>query len=288
MAELFATAPPEFVAARNALVKSLRAAKRRDDATAIAALRRPTWDEWALNAVADSDPEVVAVFADAAGAVRDAQTAAIEGRDGPDIRSSLRELRDASVELVRQAEAALVAAGRTVVAGEVNTRLSQVAGSDAAVVLLRAGLLGSGVAETDELFGDLQIAPRSPASPRRSSRVVADVTAAAPVDDPPAASAAPAIDPAAARAARADEQRRKEALVEANRRHAAAVKARHRADAEVEKAEATVARARAALDVAKGALDDATAARVSALDDERAAGAAVDAARAAVDARHVG
>ena len=91
--QLYATPPPEFVAARNELVKALRRDKRRDEATAVAALRRPGWDDWALNAVAASDADVVAGFADAAADVRAAQAAAIEGRDGPDIRVALRDLR---------------------------------------------------------------------------------------------------------------------------------------------------------------------------------------------------
>ena len=70
---LFATPPPDFVAARNEVVKALRKDKARDDATAVAALRRPGWDDWSLNTVATSDPDVVAGFVDAAAQVRDAQ-----------------------------------------------------------------------------------------------------------------------------------------------------------------------------------------------------------------------
>src|SRR3954469_6874462 len=92
--QLFASPPPEFVAARNELVKSLRKDKQREEATAVAALRRPGWDEWSLNTVAASDADVVAGFVAAAADVRDAQAAAIEGRDGPDIRAALRDLRD--------------------------------------------------------------------------------------------------------------------------------------------------------------------------------------------------
>ena len=104
--DLFATPPPDFVAARNEVVKALRKDKARDDATAVAALRRPGWDDWSLNTVATSDPDVVAGFIDAAAQVRDAQAAAIEGRDGPDIRTALRDLRDRSADLVRLADTA--------------------------------------------------------------------------------------------------------------------------------------------------------------------------------------
>src|SRR4051794_33762768 len=48
---LLTVPPDEFVAARNALAKSLRAAGRKQEAAAVAALRRPTAVDWALNMV---------------------------------------------------------------------------------------------------------------------------------------------------------------------------------------------------------------------------------------------
>ena len=91
---LYATVPTEFVAARNALVKELRHAKERDEAALVAALRKPDWTDWALNVVAAEHTDAVDEFATAAGDVRDAQSAAIEGRDGPDVRAALRALRE--------------------------------------------------------------------------------------------------------------------------------------------------------------------------------------------------
>ena len=52
--------PAEFVAARNALAKKLKADGHRDEAAAVAALRRPTVPDWALNSVALQEPDVVA------------------------------------------------------------------------------------------------------------------------------------------------------------------------------------------------------------------------------------
>ena len=64
--QLFAAPPTEFVAARNELVKALRREKRREEATAVAALRRPGWDDWALNVVAAEQPPTVDAFTGAA------------------------------------------------------------------------------------------------------------------------------------------------------------------------------------------------------------------------------
>jgi hypothetical protein len=273
--QLYGTPPPEFVATRNERVKALRRDKRRDEATALAALRRPGWDDWALNAVAASDPDVVDGFAAAAADVRAAQAAAIEGRDGPDIRVALRDLRDRSADLVRGAEAALAGVGRHPTAGEINARLSQVAASDVAVAQLRAGVLGSGDAAPDDLFADLSPAPtagrRSPARTRT-----------APAAPTPPKPAEPAERSERVAADKAEVTRRKEALVEANRVHAAAVKARRRAAGEVDKVTATLERARAAAAAADAALDTARAELDRATAAEEVAEAAVEAARAAV------
>jgi hypothetical protein len=286
--ELFATPPPDFVAARNEVVKALRKEKARDDATAVAALRRPGWDEWSLNAVAASDPDVVTGFVEAAAEVRDAQAAAIEGRDGPDIRSALRDLRDRSADLVRLADSALDGVGRQAAAGEINARLSKVAASDVAAAQLVAGILGSGDAAPNELFADLQPAPAR-ATPAKPATKAAKATKATKATKEPATEASstttePKPTAAEERAARAEAARRKEALVEANRVHAAAVKARHRADAGREKATAAVERARGALAEAEATAADAQRELDDAVAAEDAAADAVEAARAAVDA----
>ena len=168
--ELFATPPPDFVAARNEVVKALRKDKARDDATAVAALRRPGWDEWALNAVATSDPAVVAGFIEAAAQVRDAQAAAIEGREGPDIRSALRDLRDRSADLVRLADGALAGAGRQAAAGEINARLSKVAASDVAPPSWSPGSSVPAMPAPNELFADLQPGRRPARKPTTATK----------------------------------------------------------------------------------------------------------------------
>ena len=153
----------------NEVVKALRKEKRRDEATALAALRRPGWDDWALNVVAAEQPRTVTAFTGAAADVRDAQAAAIEGRDGPDIRDALKSLRDRSAELVGLATDALGRAGRQPGPGELNARLAEVAASDTAAAQLRAAILGSGDASPQDLFGELEPAPR-PAPARKPAQ----------------------------------------------------------------------------------------------------------------------
>ncbi len=87
--ELYTTPPAQFVAARNQLVKERRAAKDRESATAVGKLRKPGMADWALNVVAAEHGDDISAFLTAAATVRDAQAAAIEGRDGPDVRGGV-------------------------------------------------------------------------------------------------------------------------------------------------------------------------------------------------------
>jgi hypothetical protein len=74
--DLFRAPPAEFVAARDELVRRLRAEKRKDDAAEVKALRRPTPTLWALNQLSDSDAEGVEELREAGRATRAAQEAA--------------------------------------------------------------------------------------------------------------------------------------------------------------------------------------------------------------------
>jgi hypothetical protein len=76
---LFRTPPDRFVAERDALVKELRDAGRDDEAAAVKALRKPTATVWALNQLAERQPEALAALFEAGRALRAAQTDAIAG-----------------------------------------------------------------------------------------------------------------------------------------------------------------------------------------------------------------
>ena len=271
--DLYATPPPEFVAARNELVKVLRRDKRRDDASALAALRRPGWDDWALNTVAGRDAASIAGFASAAADVREAQSAAIEGRDGPDVRAALKELRERSAELVGRAEAALAEVGRPASAGEITARLSQVATNDVAVAQLLVGILGSGDTAPKDLFGGLEPAAR-PAT--RSKAAPAKRAAVARARD------ATGGNDRAERADRLVREQRRAALADASRVQRAAVATRRRAAADADKAAATVEKARAALATAEDGLAAAQAELDTATSAAAAAEEALDAARSLV------
>ena len=212
------------------MAKALRREKQREEATAVAALRRPGWDDWALNAVAAEQPETVDAFTRAAGDVRDAQAAAIEGREGPDIREALRTLRERSGELVALATDVLGRVGRQPGPGELNARLSEVAGSETGAAQLRAGILGSGDVAPQDLFADLEPSSRPAPRPKPAKRA-----------------AAKRAEPASDRREEARRQRRLDAIAAATAKHDAAASALQHAEAAVRRAEhelATVQRER--------------------------------------------
>jgi hypothetical protein len=165
--QLLATPPDEFVAARNALVKQLKAEGERDQAAEVGAMRRPAWVDWALNVTATEHPADVERFADAAEAMRDAQRSAVTGRAGVDLRTAMIGLRDRTGELARRANAALTGHGRPAALPDITERLAEIATSDAFTEQLRAGLLLGEAGDDGGLgFGDVDTGdtarPRKP------------------------------------------------------------------------------------------------------------------------------
>ncbi len=278
--ELFATPPPDFVEARNALVKRLRAEKRRDEAALIAKIRRPNWVDWALNAVAAGDGELVEDFAGAAEVLREAQAASIEGRDGPDLRGALRALRDATTALGRRAGRALAEAGRDPDTAEVTSRLGEIAAQAGAVDQLRAGVLGSADPGDEDLFAGLTPAapakPRAKATEKQAKEKPSPKRASAKPDDTDKADRAEAdVKPSAENRRRAEAEAKKTAerektakaeqaarRVERARLDKAVATARKRAERAEERfraAQRALDEARADLDEANEELDTATA-----------------------------
>jgi hypothetical protein len=92
---LFRTPPDRFVAARDALVKELRAEGRDDDAATVKALRKPTATVWALNQLAEREAEALGALFEAGRALRAAQSDAIAGSSSADLVEAGGERRTA-------------------------------------------------------------------------------------------------------------------------------------------------------------------------------------------------
>jgi hypothetical protein len=86
--ELYGSAPADFIATRDALVRRLREAGDAPGARELARRRRPTQAAHAVNELARREPEALAAYLDLSGRIRTAQVAAARDEDARD------ELRD--------------------------------------------------------------------------------------------------------------------------------------------------------------------------------------------------
>jgi hypothetical protein len=160
---LYRLPPEEFTAARDALARRLRASGERAQADEVRRLRRPNVPAWALNQVAQGQPELVENVLAAGGELREA----MEIGDGTLLREAERSTKQATEAVVAAAERALAGAGH---ASTDDFRSRLAATLRAAIVdpgvatQIRAGMLERDV----ELAGfglDVPAAP-APAAPK--------------------------------------------------------------------------------------------------------------------------
>ncbi|HET8980599.1 MAG TPA: hypothetical protein VFN87_20775 [Solirubrobacteraceae bacterium] len=110
--DLYGLPLEEFVLERTALVKSLRAEKRREEAGEVAALRKPSVAAWAVNQLVRTQPQTIRALFDAGDALAQAQRQAASGEHtGDAMREATRRQRDALGELTEAAEGLLGSQG---------------------------------------------------------------------------------------------------------------------------------------------------------------------------------
>lgn len=175
--DLYAAEPEEFVAARNALAKQLKAAGDKDTAAAVAKLRRPPVSAWALNQVARSRPDEIEALmtaaADLAGALADPA--------GADLRAIQRAFRSAIEAVVRTTLDVVSSSGRNPSPGlqqAIQATLQAAAVDDGIALALRSGVLAE-----DEPAPGFLFVESDEASPARPATKPA-TKAAAPVGSP--------------------------------------------------------------------------------------------------------
>jgi hypothetical protein len=263
VAQVYGGPLDEFVAARDALVRELRAAGDKERAAEVKALRKPRALAWALDAAGLEAPDTVADLAAAAGAVGAAQSG-----DG-DVRAAVADLRAAERRVVEAAAAAAERHGQRVDPAALGGAVRAVIADPGALADLRAGRLvdtpdagGLGLA----LPGGEPAAPRPEKAETPTAKGRTRSTAKAPAGPP------------ATRAARATEPERPgpdPALLRTARRELAAAERALRTAANTARREAATAadvEARAA--AARRKADDAAQAEAAArdrLDEARAA-----------------
>jgi hypothetical protein len=111
--ELYRSAPEGFIAARDRLVEHLRDDGRDQEAAEVKKLRRPTVAAWALDRLADVEPDAIAALLEAGAELARAQRATLSGRDPQALRDATTKRRDLIAQLSQAAAAALRDAGRS-------------------------------------------------------------------------------------------------------------------------------------------------------------------------------
>ena len=159
----------EFTGARNALVRELLKAGRKEEAEEVRALKKPSVSAWAVNQLARQHPQEVAELVKAGDALRKAQRDVLAGKKGADVREASRAQHELADELVDAAREILAGATQTT-AQRISGTLRAASTDPVAAKLLRKGRLSEDVESIG--FGPLlHVAPqRKGRSPPQRNR----------------------------------------------------------------------------------------------------------------------
>ncbi|HWC27324.1 MAG TPA: hypothetical protein VG474_12125, partial [Solirubrobacteraceae bacterium] len=263
--DLYGLPLERFIEERTALARALRADKRRDEARAVAALRKPSVAAWAVNQLVRTQGAAVAELFEAGDALREAQAHLLGGRgDGRALRAAGERERQAVRTLVEAARGLLSSDGHELSAAvieRVADTLHAAALDESAREQVRPGRLERELQHVGLGLGESPFAAQPPAPPEREAapragreRAVREAREQAAAAERERAAARKAARSAEA-AARRREERTAHALRAAHERRERAARALEQADAALAaaRAEAEAAaeehrRARAALD----------------------------------------
>jgi len=266
----------EFVSRRDALVKELRAAKRREDADRVKALRKPSRTAWVLDSIVHEDPEVLEQLS---AAITAAQTV----HSGADLRAAMDNVRTAIRDVAAAGARIAIRAGHPIDASALVTAVHAVIGETAAFSDLRAGRLidvpdGGGL---DILSAITISVPASPPPVAPQSRATAAPTAPDTPNEARAQALAQAAQEAelASAAARADLARAEASLANATTQSKRAEQSVRAAQAELDAAEQALLNAQAEVQARRADVDRARRDAETARAHMKAAEDAVAAAR---------
>ncbi len=164
--------PSEFVAARDALAKEVKAAGDADAAREVKALKKPTKAAWAINQVARAHADDVAALRDAGAAVRASQADALSGGDAGALRAAAADRRDA----VRALVALVVDLAGDAVRDDATGTFEAASVDDVIGEIVAAGRLATVVARPSDMgFGGMpdppaRTAPRATSKAGRTAR----------------------------------------------------------------------------------------------------------------------
>lgn len=139
--ELYTLPLREFIAARDRLATKLAAAKQRDRAREVKALRRPTVAAWVVNQLAHRHDTALGRLVDAGEALRRAQRRAVRGGSADDLRTAAIRRQDALRHLRSLAGPILQEAGSVAHLDDVLATLEAASVDPAAAKAVTAGRL---------------------------------------------------------------------------------------------------------------------------------------------------
>jgi len=178
--ELYGAEPEGFVAERTRLTKALRTAGLRDEAEALAKLRKPSIAAWALNQLARRHRREVDLLLDSGHRLREAQAGLFGGGEKDAFETARRAEQDALSQLTAAAEELLGERGSASAAtlGQVTESLRAAAVSPEGRELLARGrftepIRGMGFDLVGELAAGAPKPRRRPTQRRRSPEVLA-------------------------------------------------------------------------------------------------------------------
>lgn len=293
--ELYGLALEQFIPERGALAKALRAEKRREEAAAVAALRKPSVAAWAVNQLVRSQGSSMQELFAAGDELREAQARLLAGSgDGKALRAANERERAAVDELVQAARGLLSSDGHELspaVVERVADTLHAAALDEAAREQVREGRLerelrhvGLGLGESADPFAVAPPAPKARAAKPARSAPPAEADAPAPAKQP--ARARPKTPSADER--RAEREQAKRDREERERRERERAEARKAARIAEAAAKRRVERAGHALKAAQERRDRAAQALAQADDALAAAQAEADEAAAAHEQAQAG
>jgi hypothetical protein len=270
----------EFIARRDTLAKQLRAAKRRDDADRVKALRKPSRTAWVLDMIVHEDPAAIEQLVEA---IDTAQTV----QSGADLRAAMDTIRSAVRATAAAGARVAIRAGQPIDANALAMALHAVIGETKAFDDLRAGRLvdvpdGGGL---DILAALPTMAPPPPRQPlatparRPSPNEGSDVPSSTQDEKAERDRQAAAREAELATAARAELRRAETVLAEARQDSSRVERLLRDAQAQLDAAQQALSRAEAE---ARARLGDVERAR---RDADAAAKRVVDAERGVTEAR---
>lgn len=158
MEELADVAPEDFVAARDALARRLKAEGMVARAAEVKRLRKPTVDVWIADQVLRHHDDAVDRLRNASRAVADAQERAITGGDRDALRDATAKRREALRDVGRAVDRVLARNGRPTTY------------RDDVLARIEAGVIGEVASGTFGLRDDIELPPHPPAKSRLRAR----------------------------------------------------------------------------------------------------------------------